>query len=108
MRSLTIKLIIAFLIVSLTVAALGAFFAWRLTTHEFQTFVVDRIRDEFIDTVSSYYQEHGSWVGIGKKFAPRPPLPQDPNNPKPAPISFALVDLNGIVLLPPFRSLSPT
>jgi signal transduction histidine kinase len=107
MKSLTIKLILAFLVISLTVAALGAFFAWRVTTHEFQTFVVDRIRDEFISMVSSYYQEHGSWVGIGKKLAPRPPLPQsqDPDNPKPAPISFALVDQNGIVLLPsgPYR-----
>lgn len=108
MRSLTIKLILAFLVISLTVAALGAFFAWRVTTHEFQTFVVDRIQDEFIAMVSSYYQEHGSWLGILKKYPPRPPLQtqsQDQDNPKPAPISFALVDQNGIVLLPsgPYR-----
>lgn len=109
MRSLTIKLILAFLVISLTVAALGAFFAWRVTTHEFQTFVVDRIQDDFIAMVSSYYQEHGSWLGILKKYPPRPPLqqiqPQDPGNQQPAPISFTLVDQTGIVLLPsgPYR-----
>ena len=108
MRSLTIKLILAFLVISLTVAALGAFFAWRVTTNEFQTFVVDRIQDEFIAMVSSYYQEHGSWLGILKKYPPRPPLQtqsQDPDNQKQAPISFALVDQTGIVLLPsgPYR-----
>jgi methyl-accepting chemotaxis protein len=58
--------------------------------------------------VSSYYQEHGSWLGILKKYPPRPPLQtqsQDQDNPNPAPISFALVDQNGIVLLPsgPYR-----
>lgn len=109
MRSLTIKLILAFLIVSLTVAALAAFFAWRATTREFQTFVVDRIRDEFIENVSAYYREHGSWLSIRRQFSPLPPLPQvqpqDPNRPKPLPISFALVDKNGIVVLPsgPYR-----
>ncbi len=103
MKSLTIKLILAFLVISLTVAALGAFFAWRVTTYEFQTFVVDRIQDEFIAMVSSYYQEHGSWLGILKKYPPRPPLQtqsQDPDNQKQAPISFTLVDQTGIVLLP--------
>jgi len=108
MRSLTIKLILAFLVISLTVAALGAFFAWRVTTNEFQTFVVDRIQDEFIAMVSSYYQEHGSWLGILKKYPPRPPLQtqsQGPDNQKQVPISYALVDQTGIVLLPsgPYR-----
>lgn len=101
MKSLTIKLILAFLVISLTVAALGAFFAWRVTTYEFQTFVVDRIQDDFIAMVSSYYQEHGSWFGILKKYPPRPPLQTQSQ----APISFALVDQTGIVLLPsgPYR-----
>jgi len=109
MRSLTIKLILAFLIISLTVAALAAFFAWRATTREFQIFVVDRIQDEFIKTVSAYYREHGSWLGIRQLFPPLPPLPptqsQNPDGPKPVPISFALVDQNGIVVLPsgPYR-----
>ncbi len=109
MRSLTTKLTLAFLIVSLTVAALAAFFAWRATNREFQTFVVDRIRDEFITKVSAYYREHGSWLGIGRQFPPLPPpsqaQSQGPNMPKPVPISFALVDQNGIVVLPsgPYR-----
>ncbi|NOY99353.1 MAG: HAMP domain-containing protein [Chloroflexi bacterium] len=105
MRSLTTKLILAFLIVSLTVAGLAAFFTWRATAREFQTFVVDRIRDDFIETVSAYYRQTGSWQGIGQHFLSLRTQSINPNNPKPPPIVFALIDQNGIVVLPagPYR-----
>ena len=99
---LSLKLTLAFLLVSLTVAGLAAFFAWQATAREFETFVVDRIRDDFIERVSAYYQENGSWQGVGRHFPP-PMQPQQPPNlkqPKPAPIVFALADQNGIIVIP--------
>ena len=102
MKSLSLKLTLAFLIVSLTVAGLAALFTWQATAREFETLVVDRIRDEFIEKVTSYYQDHGSWQGIAQEFPLRRPQnqPPNPNQPKPAPIIFALANQNGEIVVP--------
>ena len=56
MKSLSLKLTLAFLLVSLTVAGLAAVFTWQATEREFETFVVDRIRYDFTEKVTAYYQ----------------------------------------------------
>ncbi|MBT4309812.1 MAG: HAMP domain-containing protein [Anaerolineae bacterium] len=102
MKSLSLKLTLAFLLVSLIVAGLAAVFTWQATAREFETLVVDRIRDDFTEKVINYYHEHGSLQGIREVFPP-PVQPQqtlDPNQPKPAPIVFALTNANGVVVIP--------
>jgi len=106
MKSLSLKLTLAFLIISLTVAGLAAVFTWQSTAREFETLVVDRIRDEFIEKVTSYYQTHGSWQGINQQFPLRRPQnqpqnqPPNPNQPKPSPIIFALANQLGEIIVP--------
>ena len=90
MRSLTTKVTLALLLVSLTVAALFALFAQLATVKEFDRFVLEQMQNDFVKIVSSYYQAHGSWVDIGE-ILDRGALPPPP---------FALADQNGYVVIP--------
>ena len=79
MRSLWLKLSLAFLIVSLTGALLVALFARELTVTAFDRFVLEQARDEFIEQVTSFYESNGSWVGIFETFrSPNLPVPNYP------------------------------
>ena len=102
MKSISAKLTLAFLLLSLTVAGFVAFFTRQVTEREFETFVVDRIEEEFITKVTGYYQSHASWRGIRDAFPPPvPPLqPANLNKPKQAPIIFALADEKGKIVIP--------
>ena len=95
MRSLTAKVTFAFLLVSLTVAALFAVFAQLATIKEFDRFVLEQMQSDFTRTVSSYYQVHGSWIDIGE-ILHQETLPPPP---------FALADQSGYVVIPagPYR-----
>ncbi len=64
MRSLTLKLTLAFLFVGLTGALLVAVFVGVRTQREFGQFVSDRYQQDLIDELASYYQRNGSWDGI--------------------------------------------
>ena len=104
MKSLSLKLTLAFLLVSLIVTGLAALFTWQATTREFETVVVERIQADFTAKVTTYYQKHGSWKGIAQDLFPRPTQPQQltaPNKqPQPAPVIFALADQNGMIIVP--------
>ena len=106
MKSLSLKLTLAFLAISLTVVGVAAVFTWQATTREFETVVVERIRDDFTTKVTAYYQEHGSWLGIMQNLFQRPTQPQQPAvpnqniQPQPAPIIFALANQKGIIVVP--------
>jgi signal transduction histidine kinase len=114
-RSLAFKLILAFLLVSLTGAALVAVFARQATVQEFDRFALERAREGFISDVSAYYQTYNSWEGLHEMLrqkalsAPPPPLPGLPPPPRPRrgsppppppPPLFALVEQNGQVVVP--------
>jgi signal transduction histidine kinase len=97
MRSLTVKLILAFLLISVIGIGLAAVFARAVTGREFDRFIMDGARGEFLAGAESYYQMHGSWDGAGDYFrqlngTPRPGAP-------PQPASFALVDQSGTVVV---------
>jgi signal transduction histidine kinase len=64
MRSLAIKLIVAFLIVSLTGVMLVAIFIGQRMQHEFSKFVLNRYRIDLINTLTEYYKGSKSWEGI--------------------------------------------
>jgi two-component system sensor histidine kinase BaeS len=113
LRSLTTKLILAFLIVSLIGAALAAVFARWATSREFDRLVLDQSEATFVANLAAYYQANGSWDGVAASLppprAPRAqpaPHPRDGGPPAPGgepqavPSAFLLVDANRAVVIP--------
>ncbi len=74
MRSITLKLVLAFIAISVlsTVLVVG-FTRWR-SREEFRTFLIDQNRPSMVGAFATYYQQHGSWDGIsdGHLMAPQP------------------------------------
>lgn len=64
MRSLTVKLVLAFMVVALLGTALTAFFAGRTTTDQFGNFMFSQMRDGLITQLTDYYETMGSWQGV--------------------------------------------
>jgi len=116
-RSLTIKLALAFLLVSLMTAFLAGMLAHWMTVREFNEFVFDQAQSRFIRDVTFYYELNGSWKGVGgflrrraDPSQPQPPTQQERQPQPPAPGSaggaavpglvFLLVDNSGMVVVP--------
>src|SRR5689334_25246244 len=64
MRSLTFKLVLAFLLTSIAGVALASVFIRQSVTSEFDTYVIAQQRAAFVDDVGEYYATSGSWAGI--------------------------------------------
>ncbi len=60
MRSLTVRLTVAFLFVSLTSVAMVAFFARQATVRAFDRLVLEQARADFTDDALAYYRDDGS------------------------------------------------
>ena len=122
MRTLAVKLILAFLLVSLTVAVLAAVVVRWLTVQEFQRLSLEQAQSRFVSEMSTYYQFNGSWLGVTEYLRQRANQPVQPlpagqrpplNNPgapvqelpKAANLVFAVVDASGMVVVPagPYR-----
>lgn len=103
MRSLTFKLILAFLLVSLVGSIMAGFLARRFTVREFNSLVLDRARENFVTQVTTYYQTYGTWNGVAALFEvfgnPGQVLPAKPGDPMILPPAFALTDTNGYVIV---------
>jgi len=95
MRSLALKLTLAFLFVSLVGAVLAAYFIQQRTQTEFDRFLFDLNRSNIIEFLSQYYRETGSWTNVGEMLdqldggMSRHPMRRLP---------FALVDKDGLIL----------
>ncbi len=63
MRSLTPKLLLAFLAVSLAAVALIAVFLSIRTARDFDDFVFDQNREDTVNRLADYYRVHGNWAG---------------------------------------------
>jgi two-component system sensor histidine kinase BaeS len=109
MRSLTVKLVLAFLIVSLAGAALAAAFARWATYREFDRLVLDQAQANFATDLAAYYQEKGSWENLPASLTPRrAPAPQqnprqDDGRPPPQaapPSAFMLINQDRRVVIP--------
>lgn len=114
-RSITVKLILAFLAVSVTVVALASGITYWLTVREFRQLVFNQSRDRFVTDVGLYYQINGTWEGVLQYVTLRNSSHQ-PGGPGPGPdlapsghsgsqnpsssITFLLADTNGKVLVP--------
>ena len=64
MRSLALKLTLAFLLVSLAGIALVAFFTGRATETEFGHFVMAQNQSDLAGRLADYYRARGSWRGV--------------------------------------------
>jgi signal transduction histidine kinase len=104
MRSLTFKLIVAFLLTSVLGVGLAALVARQVTTREFGRFVMGQQRNDFVANAESYYRAHGSWAGVGEHLRQLDAPPPEPGAP-PRPPQFVLVDQNDVAITPaqPFR-----
>jgi signal transduction histidine kinase len=71
MRSLTLKLTLAFLIVGLTGVALVAALVGRQTRRQFGEFVADRYQAEILTEAAEYYASNGAWDGFQAWLKPR-------------------------------------
>ncbi|MCB8967624.1 MAG: HAMP domain-containing protein [Ardenticatenaceae bacterium] len=68
MRSLSSKLVIAFLLVSLIGTILGAIFAGLTTSRQFTQFMLDQALNGLRDNLADYYAANGSWEGVNTVF----------------------------------------
>jgi two-component system sensor histidine kinase BaeS len=109
-RSLTLKLGLAFLAVSLAGVALVAVSVWGFTAAEFSRFVFDRRQSDLVVAAAAYYEAHGSWDGVAQALRQQgllPPAGGQPLLPRPSdsqagggpPPPFAIVDSAGNVIV---------
>jgi signal transduction histidine kinase len=80
MRSIALKLTLAFLLVGLTGALLVALLVRYRTQREFDQLIVDQNQQVLIGNLMRYYQATGSWAGVEGIFRP---------NLEPAPFNHA-------------------
>ena len=66
MRSLTLKLLLAFLLTSVTGVALASLFIRQSVTREFDSYVIAQQRASFVEEVSNYYETSGGWSGVDR------------------------------------------
>jgi signal transduction histidine kinase len=102
MRSLAIKLTLAFLVMGVVGAALVALFVRQRTRHEFDRFVLSRYQQDLIDELAAYYQTHGSWEGIGAILV-RAQAPNRPGPPGVFPAPVTLLDADRVVVYSGWR-----
>ena len=98
MRSLTLKLVLAFLLISVVGIGLAAVLARLATAREFDRFVLGQLRTEFVANATTYYQSHGSWAAAADYFDQLNGRPERGAPPRPP--QFALVDQAGTVVIP--------
>ncbi len=99
LRSLSVKLTFAFLVVGLAGIMLVALFVWERTHTEFNRFVYDQNQNFFLSILAEYYTINHSWDGVEKHFLPHGAPPTlDENGPRPQVIG-TLVDVNRLVVI---------
>lgn len=102
-RSLRLKLMVSFSLVSVLGIGLAAFLAHWVTVREFERFFQEKNRGEFAAAAAAHYQMRGGWVGVRDVLRGQPRLVgADRRAPPP---NFALADAQGSVISPsaPYR-----
>lgn len=98
MRSLTIKLTLAFLLVGVVGAVLVAFMVRSQTQRQFSQLVMDQNQEALVDSLAEFYAANGSWQGVESIFRPKQvdfQQAQNPNEPfEERRTLFALADHN--------------
>lgn len=110
MRSLTLKILLSFLLVSLLGIVLVAVISRLTNIREFNTLLVNQATSQLADLAASYYEDHGSLEGFRttmraeiQDLAPSQAFFIDPGPDGEQPrrsSPIMLVDLNGNILFP--------
>jgi len=107
MRSLTLKLIVAFLAVSLAATGLLALLAGRTTASAFDTYIVEEAQVNLVVELARYYEQTGSWAGVEDDVLPAMPGPGPRRGGQgrgamrgPAMAGLALADAGGQIVVP--------
>ena len=98
MRSLALKLTLAFLIIGLTGVVLVAVFTGLQTQREFDQFVLNRYQLDLIAELASYYEINGGWEDV-EAFLSAPPRGQRPYRHGRGPAPMTLLDADRTVLV---------
>jgi signal transduction histidine kinase len=109
MRSLTLKLSLAFLLVALTGVSLVALVIRERTRTAFDTFLVNREQQTLVENLQGYFEATGSWQGVADYWQvatgnPPPPF-NDRRNFRRDGLRFTLVGMDGRVVFSPFPEL---
>ena len=64
MRSITVKLLLAFLVISMLSVVLIVLSARWMTEREFRSYLFDQNRTNIISALADYYSKNGSWDGV--------------------------------------------
>ena len=107
MASLRVKLTLALLVTGLSGLIIMTVLVQRFTTSEFDNFVVEQERANFVDNMTTYYEVYGSWDDMQIANGQLPILPPAPDanpdtpvDPPGFPIRFVLLDQAGYVVIP--------
>lgn len=101
MRSITVKLLLAFLGISLLSVVLIILLARWSTEREFRSFLFTQNQDSMLSTLANYYRAHGTWDGVEQALQ-NPGAPPPPRGFEGGRWFFTLVDgTNKIVLAGP-------
>jgi len=105
MRSLTFKLTLAFLFVGLTGAVLVAVIVRQRTQNEFDQLILTQSQQALVNSLTEYYQEHGSWSGVASVFRTGQEIPPPdwnnsalPYHGDPRRSFFTLASANGTII----------
>ncbi len=99
-RSITTKLILAFVLVGLVVTGLAAAFIWGTTSLEFNRYLSDQRQSTFATAAKAYYEQNNSWVGVETALLQQGVFPQPPKPGGNQPPPYALLDANRVVVIP--------
>ena len=100
MRSITLKLTLGFLIVSLAEAVLVALFARQSTEREFDQFMQERALNIFMSSTANYYQSNYSWENATQWFGGFRTSQDSSRSRRRRRLPFALADQTGHVVIP--------
>lgn len=100
MRSISSKLILAFLSIGIISVAIIFITARWNTRAEFLRFLTNENQTDIIARLSEYYRAHGSWASVETLFIEGDdPVPPGPD-PGPNRYPFALADQRGMIIIP--------
>jgi two-component system, OmpR family, sensor histidine kinase BaeS len=102
LRSLTSKLILAFLLVSLISIGVIVGLTHFATNREFNRLISDKYKTQLADELATFYKGHSSWEGVDQatfSFSGGQSTTQPENRPS----FFAVTDANGVVVMESFQ-----
>ena len=95
MRSITLKLILSFLVISLIAIGLMAFFSRQAVVSRFDTLLFNQAKTNFSERILEYYEASGSLEGVAQNVVENrdtDAIPAPQNNPIPCVSIFGSKD----------------